>query len=39
MRTLSNKSNLLSWGWLSNSTLCHEQNDRKRHQNGKQKQA
>ena len=33
MHAVSNTSNLLEWGWLSNATLCHEQNDRKRHQN------
>ena len=33
MHAVSNNSNLLEWGWLSNTKLCHEQNDRKRCQN------
>ena len=33
MHAVPNNSNLLSWSWLSNATLCHKQNDRKRHWN------
>ena len=33
MHALSNNSNLFYWGWLSNAKLCHEQNDKKWHQN------
>ena len=33
MHAVSINSNQLQRGWLSNATLCHQQKDRKQHQN------